>query len=362
MPQYLITLTPLDTFFFGGETTFGQNDGANYFAKSNLFPQQTTLLGALRRELLRQNPNFDQIKLIGLASFKGIADASFGRIHQISPVFMRYQDENYFVRSREFVTDKEETTHPLNLSFHKGTHELNTLSNGNIPLLKKQNGNTYNPKEDFAEALVAGEMVFPMEKVFISNQKIGITKYKNGAPKLENGKATDNSLGFYKQSFYRLAKDWSFAFFLTLNTDELDFNFKESVLTMGGENRPFAMKITPMDETGNIQDEYQDENMPCFAHGKKIVLLSDAFVTPDIYKYCLFAITTTTTFRNIQTDIATQHWADLGENAKQPQKSAIKWQVLKRGSVFFTNQHLALEAALNNPIYQKIGYNIYKTI
>ena len=50
---YKITLTPVEGYFFGGETTFGEGQAKNYFAKSNLLPQETALLGMLRYQILK---------------------------------------------------------------------------------------------------------------------------------------------------------------------------------------------------------------------------------------------------------------------------------------------------------------------
>jgi len=49
----LITLKPLMPFFFGYENTFGKK-GTTYYVKSALFPQQSAILGMLRREILLQ--------------------------------------------------------------------------------------------------------------------------------------------------------------------------------------------------------------------------------------------------------------------------------------------------------------------
>ena len=90
---YRIQLTPLDTLFFGGENTFGQDSGANYFAQSNRFPQQTTLLGVLRHQILMQNDAFPltndnkekATQLIGAHSFDVNAHNQFGSIKSLSP-------------------------------------------------------------------------------------------------------------------------------------------------------------------------------------------------------------------------------------------------------------------------------------
>ncbi len=54
--RYLIKLTPVDQFFFGGNITFGENKATqNYLVRSEKYPQQTTLLGMLRYQLLKTN-------------------------------------------------------------------------------------------------------------------------------------------------------------------------------------------------------------------------------------------------------------------------------------------------------------------
>ncbi len=55
--KYLITLTPLEPFFFGGNITFGKfkdKEKSTYLVKSRYFPQQTALLGVIRKEMLIQ--------------------------------------------------------------------------------------------------------------------------------------------------------------------------------------------------------------------------------------------------------------------------------------------------------------------
>ena len=52
--KYKIDLKPIGTFFFGSDKKFGEGDEVNYFAQSSLFPQQTSILGMLRKEILVQ--------------------------------------------------------------------------------------------------------------------------------------------------------------------------------------------------------------------------------------------------------------------------------------------------------------------
>ena len=56
--RYTVILEPLAPFFFGGERTFGKRGderNGSYLARSEYFPQQSALLGMLRRELMIQH-------------------------------------------------------------------------------------------------------------------------------------------------------------------------------------------------------------------------------------------------------------------------------------------------------------------
>ena len=55
--SHTILLEPLEPFFFGGSQTFGRlgdENGGSYLARSELFPQQSAVLGMLRKELMIQ--------------------------------------------------------------------------------------------------------------------------------------------------------------------------------------------------------------------------------------------------------------------------------------------------------------------
>jgi CRISPR-associated protein Cmr3 len=394
MPKYLIELTPIDTFFFGGETTFGQGDSANYFAKSNLFPQQTTLLGVLRYVLLQindllplTNANKSQANcLIGTESFDpSVSKQNFGAIERISPLFMRHNATNYFVRSKEFL-DVNDTISPLELELKTiGSRQLNNqVAMQTIPLLKTSDGKVFNPKESFAESLVAADEVKAISSVFKGKQKVGITKYKNGIPKLSKGykkEMPDNSLGFYKQTFYRLDSGWSFAFYAEIaDSYKVDgkkesVKIEDSIVKMGGENRPFQVKFQKVEnfDFEKFDNQYQDneKNTPQYSDFKKVILLSDAYLELCIYQKCLFALTDVVDFRHIQTKtLKTTQWSDMANEELQqdikPQKNAEKWQLVKRGSVFFIKDEVAFQTAVEATphfhSFKKIGYNYYKII
>jgi len=117
--KYLITLKPLEPFFFGGEYTFGADDSrkesSRYSAISTKLPQQTAILGILRKAILIQNGNLtmhkkgewvdskskdtddknykDAKELVGTDSFSYHKKIYLGTIKSISPLFIRENDE-----------------------------------------------------------------------------------------------------------------------------------------------------------------------------------------------------------------------------------------------------------------------------
>ena len=106
--RYLITLEPMDVFFFGGEKTFNSGGGTEYFAKSTPCPQQTTLLGMLRKEILivtglfksnfkyssEERKNME--KAIGRSGFVVGRDNDYGVVKGISPLFLMKDGKAYF--------------------------------------------------------------------------------------------------------------------------------------------------------------------------------------------------------------------------------------------------------------------------
>lgn len=126
MNNYQIKLTPVNAYFFGGEK-HAEKKGEpgkfemDYYVRSELYPQQTTLLGTLRYYLLMKNGCLSPRKnnkesqandLIGKNSFiyrKGETVQTFGKIHSISPLYFLKGDDKYIIapfdREFELVTE-----------------------------------------------------------------------------------------------------------------------------------------------------------------------------------------------------------------------------------------------------------------
>jgi CRISPR-associated protein Cmr3 len=350
MTDYLIRLKPVDIFFFGSEQTFGYGINTDYFGISNPFPQQTALLGMLRKEILIQAGEYKENaadyeagdyaqmdKLIGSksfnvdAAFKGNGnDQDFGCIKMLFPLFL-YREGDYFIRA----------PFDLNLNFdkfkeNKARAYLNKERDF-IPLLKG-----YDPKKGIADQFISHykkkdkktdeKIIVDSDDIFIPLTKIGIDKNRDED---EDGK-------FFKQKFYRLQEGYEFAFFA-----EIDHKLKNSIVSLGAENSSFIMNV----------EEAKDSFGKLFQHNKRtnrLTLLSNALVESTIYNFCDFAITKTVNFRNIRTQTGDYQY-------NQNKSKSRKYTFLSSGSVFFMEDEnrQAAEDCIKNKNFEKIGYNIF---
>jgi len=326
--KYFIKLEPLTPFFFGGEETFGDGDSKNYFVKSNKFPQQTTLLGMIRKELLIQKRiikkkyNEDErknlIDLIGNKSFDISSEEKqdFGIIENISPLFLSDKDNNIYYKA----------------PFAKG-YKFNPNPSIKTNLSEKVYfSDKYNPKDGLNEEYISFENSkdnIKLEEIFKEDVRTGINKQKKMQ---EKSNEKENSL--YKQIYYQFdnKKDnkFYFSFILDLNSD---FELKDSIVYMGAERSAFKMTVSL-----NIP-ELKPENDKNYLY-----LLSDAYVNEKIYNYCDFVITKTVDFRNIKTSTNNYKYSTVTTNA---------------GTLFFVKngEQVNFMNCINNSNLQKIGYN-----
>lgn len=128
MKKYLVRLKPIDTYFFGGKNTFGEGDNKTYLVESRAFPQQTTLLGMIRQEILilkdiyKENwSNYSKYDRetgkkyktlmennIGKNSFSiNGGQQNFGIIKGLSPVFLAKNNQFFFKLPLDFGLEFE---------------------------------------------------------------------------------------------------------------------------------------------------------------------------------------------------------------------------------------------------------------
>ncbi|MEZ4885618.1 MAG: type III-B CRISPR module-associated Cmr3 family protein [Chitinophagales bacterium] len=386
--SYFIRLTPLDKYFFGGEVTFGADGaGSNYLVHSNRYPQQTSILGVLRKELLIQNGLLedrfksqlleDQFKdqlltdkptkaditaLIGEKGFRleSKSRANFGVIEAISPVFLHSKEGIYL----QIPADQG-----WHFSLLKG-HSLMKESKGQIPCLKQKEGDkwlNFSEKKglkDFLQCVDKEIQQEPNKKMFVEKSQIGIKKNLSG---------NTEKNAFYKQTFYTLKDSFAFGCYVTLSDGEKLKDGLDTIVEMGAERSGFRMEVKKVTDTTLAFDpkvltgELSNSSAPTT---QRIVLLSDAYIgEKDIFKHCHFALTDTTPFRYIQTSVdKTSKYYNLRDwdidEEEIPQLSE-KYNLLKRGSVLYVDKselHEVEKVLKGFEQFRQIGYNQYQVL
>ncbi len=395
MNKYLVTLKPLSPFFFGGENTLG--DGKiNYFAQSNYLPQQTTILGMLRHQLLIQNNliGTDPIAanwkdLIGAQSFQRINDEfvnEFGAIQNISPIFLTNGKDHFTTQSLdwalyEFETASEKSGQKINnkgiapivLNFESSAGDFIDYggNSAKVPSLKVANKH-YDPKFGLISLWIdsTGSKIRPWDYIpsiklhsdlvldnglFKSHEQIGIHR-------ILSRRRSDKG-DFYKQVSFNLRDDFAFAFFLELELP-VNAHFSSTTLIMGGEKSVFKMEVTDPKEMTfeNIFNALTfTKNNP--KNHEVIILLSDCYCDDNILNHCSFSINDVVNFKNIITSQKDKvNYAAFVKGGLS--KSAENLKLFKRGSVLYPKEGETqeVEAAIKNRAFGKIGYNKYLVI
>ncbi len=382
MSNYIITLKPLTPYFFGGENTFGE-DNTNYFVRSNYLPQQTTLLGFLRYELLAQNnmlgtdPKANKWEeFIGANSFQnkdGKFTEHFGAIKKISPVFLSTGSQHYIPQAMDWALCENEEfiksnckvysqkVKPIQISLKSGGTILTNTFRSKIPELVV-GAKTYDPKYGLNPLWVSSDGTSMSQWDWVEKFESGkgfdngffIEQLQTGIYK--NKKNDDNSEAFYKQVFYKLIADFAFSFYANIDLPE-DRVFQSRIVTMGGERSTFQMTVEPATDTF---DSRFNEVTFSKNHSREIpalVLTSDAFADAGILATCDFAITDSVAFRSIKTVQKEKgNYAEMGETLKKANELLY---LVKRGSIFYASDLQGVAEKLKNDAFQNIGYNRY---
>lgn len=389
----LIELTPLTDFFFGGEATFGQEANRHYFVRSNLWPQQTSLLGMLRYELIKSEPRaFDLVQdmiinkaeaaaLIGLHGFDGTHDEAFGIIEGLSPVFLLSPDNSpYFLRSRAYLEESQETFIEETSKPENNFRSMNLLGNTSVIsdtgyrlMRRKAIGSaaeSYDGKIQFEEILLSmGGDTLPVYHDFGDKDSKGVfvRVFKTGNRKEYDG-STDDS-GFFKQDFFKLKAGWRFALLAEFNAELPNAFAVTSSVQLGAERRLFHLKINePTAHFSGISFEknyftgfekfYGAETYGTPVGLSQIMLLSDAQTETDIYDKAEFTISDAVNFRHLKTNMQDPNASWKLNNEPKSQRR----QLLRRGSVFWSKKPQDIENQLEQAIaFRRIGYNYFKT-
>lgn len=394
MNKYLITLKPLTPFFFGGENTFGEGK-INYFARSNYLPQQTTILGMLRHELLIQNdligtdPKTNDWKsLIGENSFQKINNQfvnDFGAIKNISPVFLSNGEVHYTSQALDWAycevdngnkknncSIKEKHIAPLFVDFKQINDGFVIFNNSAEPIpVLEANMKPYDPKYGLVSLWVSHDgktlrqwdyenpdefdnTIGFKNGFFIKHEQVGIHR--------KISKKRDEEGDFYKQVYYKIVENFCFAFFLDLELPT-GIIFDSRIITMAGERSVFQMTVK--DANGQSFETIFTESTFTENHGRKqdaFILTSNCFCTEDLLDKCLFSINDEVNFQNIVTQQKIN--VDYAAFKRGVNKSGENLKFLKRGSVIYTKpgKNNDVIKSFQNDAFSKIGYNKYLII
>ena len=312
--KYLVTLSPLEPFLFGGDNTFGKlGDEINgtYLVKSRQFPQQSAILGMLKKEIMTQNNLLTrQLKgewvepknkqkaenLVGVEKFDIFSKSiqNFGKIKNISPMF--------FIKNDEIFIKKVDID---SFDFEDG-------------VLKG-----YKTKIDIYDNFIN----------ITTNEKLTSDKIFKPIEKTANKKGgEENSL--FKKTSYLLNDNFKFAFYL-----DCDCDLKNSIITLGADRSSFKMEVKEDNSTLNYEDKKA-----------YLTLISDAYITLSLKDNCDFAISSVISYQNLQNQ---KHAFKHNEF-----KKSDKVYLYEKGSVII-NPSQALIDDLNNKNLQQIGYNIF---
>lgn len=306
----------MEPFMFGGEQTFGSlgdKEAGSYFVKSRHFPQQTALLGMLKKELMtqaglltrkRRGEWVDKQKkqkaqeLVGSEKFNMLSSSTqnFGAISSLSPLFLMQKQER-------FVKKVNIDAHP----YAEG-------------ILKD-----YNPKVDIYDNYVSLESTtqYKASDIFKTVEQTG---NKKGGE--------ENSL--FKKTSFALKDGFVFAFYA-----EVDYELQDSMVTLGADRSSFMMSV----KVDDAKLDYVDPK-------GYLTLLSDAYISIPLKGNCDFAITSELSHRNLVVKKTALN------NHKSEFKKSDTLYLYEKGSVFVAPS-AALKANLDHVNLQQIGYNIY---
>jgi CRISPR-associated protein Cmr3 len=345
MNNYQIKLIPVSNYFFGGEKHILNNTKleADYYAKSELYPQQTSLLGLLRYYLLLINDCLNPKKigkeseaenLIGGNSFEygfigenNKSEQTFGKIKSISPLYFLNRKDKYIIAPFCYGDELINQYGTFRLKSYKSkegcSHKLVSLENSKktVQLLEDKG----NPHHDYA---------------FIESNTVG---NKKGT----GGKTEDD--GFYKLDMYQLNKNWAFAF-----DAEMDIEIKDTslIISMGAERRMFKFEIRKQEKT-NIQINELSYSL------LSIFCISDCFVSEEIFDISIFAVTQNVSFRNLISKISSSNYSRFSKK-NNGYRRGKRFNLMRRGSILFFKDKNALDEAIRlfkNQNAENIGFN-----
>ena len=370
---YKIMLKPIGSFYFGGEGSFSSislesiknkekkaidyfKPRQGYFAKSEMFPQQTQLLGMLRKELLLQNKKLLYFKnfLVVPNAYKGDASSivgdtrwshnstlDLGAIESLSPLYIEHK-ESLFVPA------------PKDLGLRLvvgGTGYVNGRSKGSFAL-QKCDGNYFNAKDHMCSDYIDKfNHQKSLDELFTSHIRTHTQTLKYSD--VLNDKNEDEEK-LFKVMRYTLAQASCFVCYLQMSSDAyLEDGY--TTVSLGGEESYFEMRAQKVDAYPDIASIYIAKK----TDRSRIVLVSDTYIEDADRFFDLVQVM----FASKKT-LRTVEYIHRDKNSKQRRifSKSQKVVMLEKGSVIYFNEEnrSSIKEIIESQVnYGKTGYNQY---
>lgn len=314
MENYLITFTPLEPYFFGGEKVFayGKDNSHIYYIQSEELPFQTTIFGTLRYCCI-ENPSNDfryNPGIIGKKSFQlsSTIKQDFGCIKGISPIFLVCGNE-YFIKT------------PFN-------HQVSDKGGGKSLF--------YSPFCNYQSVKTCeGEKIFPID--YVAKEGVADSFLNISTGKIEHLIRTTEQVGintnkrengFFKKRFAYLNQDTAFA--VMAKIEGVDMAGKEMLVYMGQGKSAFTVRFQQKEDdfTGRTKDFLRRKNQ---SHMELVIALSDIYLREAVSRLnscCYWVNSDLRDYREFRTNYAAKSF-----NGRF-QKSENLQHLIKAGSVF----------------------------
>ncbi|MDR3088461.1 MAG: type III-B CRISPR module-associated protein Cmr3 [Desulfobulbaceae bacterium] len=372
----LITLKPLEPYFFGGERTFGgygENNSklaGSYFIRSLNTPAQTALFGVLRYLGIQEKQADYALKEkdkdnIGAASFNLLqvpSDGKIGRILRISPLYLMDNDGDMYVPA-PFDHNTDKKNNHIYAPYLDYSSARQTVGCGDSvqerifpKAFKAKNGLCFAWMRLKDGAIRAEDDIFrPVARPHVDKQKV----IQSGA---------EQEKGFVKRE-YKIMPDFCFAFIAEVEKGFTCRAQEPQVVYMGQKKSAFAATIGDFsddemketDATLKTLLRLRHDGFPAakpLADHVFVYLQSDAYLgektIDQLYNCCSFAMALPKEHR-----IFTTNYEAGGNHLRRYRKGEQLLRFLRAGSVFWARKESIVQfrAEIDNAHRQMAGFN-----
>jgi hypothetical protein len=325
----LIMLTPLEPYFFGGETIFeiGAKDPP-YFTRSLETPSQTALLGVMRYLGIRhkrQDYSIDDAtkQIIGDRSFDLLSDGqTFGSINSISPLYLIDMNGQFLIPVPMDHRKNNENGNNNTLYTPWESYSEPFITNGNGDDSRRVVPLDFKAKDGIASGWlrVSDRSVIPSRELFSSDLRTVIDKEKRES-------------AFAKREYKRLKKGYAFAFFANVSDG---FPFAGDIVYMGQKSSGFRVSVRDESEEDLLQQIRQllTDTHDSITAGRFVYAQSDVFVgegqdvADKLYRHCSFVCAQTKNHRVFMTNTQTTSQKERFE------RGSAQIKLIRAGSCF----------------------------